>query len=96
MNAKTERCVRKVWCAEQQLILLFWRFPQVCDSSWSSGHRLYPHITKMIVSTTHLNDAIRTLRVVPYLVTTGSRWQTSPKGLMRGPGKAPDEHQKGS
>ena len=57
-----------VMCAEgmvcgaiSQFSFLGEYFLQVCDSSQSSGHGQNPHMTKMIMSTTRLNDAIHTL-----------------------------------
>ena len=40
---------------------LFLIFSQVCDSSGLSGHGLNPHITKMTMRVTRMNDSIRTL-----------------------------------
>ena len=36
-------------------------FAQVCDSSGSNGHGQNPHITKMTMRITRMNDSISTL-----------------------------------
>ena len=54
-------CGRNGGRSNKSIFILGFFFSQVCDSSGLSGHGLNPHITKMTMRITRMNDSIRTL-----------------------------------